>query len=233
VHLFRAIDVNAPLNGVRPDPNLFLRRTVESTGLLRSNALIASLQGRVKKPVKFKAQYTLSRSNDNTDGPMSLPADSRNLGPEWGRSSFDMQHRFAVAGTADLPAAFKLGFMVVANSGKPFNITTGSDNNGDGIANDRPPGITRNTGQGPGFMQTDLRVSKVFNFYKGPLNSDGDVSGFRKMEVSFDAFNLFNHTNLTNIIGETSSPRFGQAASALPARTIQMSVRFNFRESRD
>jgi hypothetical protein len=233
VHLFRAIDANAPLNGVRPDPNLFLDRTVESTGLLRSNALIASLQGRVKKPVKFKAQYTFSRSNDNTDGPMSLPADSRNLGPEWGRSSFDMQHRFAVAGTADLPAAFKLGLMVVANSGKPFNITTGSDNNGDGIANDRPPGITRNTGQGPGFMQTDLRVSKVFNFYKGPLNSDGDVSGFRKMEVSFDAFNLFNHTNLTNIIGETSSPRFGQAASALPARTIQMSVRFNFRESRD
>jgi len=51
--------------------------------------------------------------------------------------------------------------------------------------------------------------------------------------VSFDAFNLFNHTNLTNIIGETSSSRFGQAASALPARTIQMSVRFNFRESRD
>ena len=233
VHLFRGIDVNAPLDGVRPDPNLFLERTVESTGLLRSNALIASLQGRVGKPVKFKAQYTLSRSYDNTDGPMSLPADSRNLGPEWGRSSFDMQHRFAVAGTADLPAAFKLGLMVVANSGKPFNITTGSDNNGDGIANDRPPGVTRNTGDGPGFMQTDLRVSKVFNFYKGPLNSDGDVSGFRKMEVSFDAFNLFNHTNLTSIIGETSSPRFGQAASALPARTIQMSVRFNFRESRD
>jgi hypothetical protein len=59
------------------------------------------------------------------------------------------------------------------------------------------------------------------------------VSGFRKMELSLDAFNLFNHTNLTNIIGQVSSPRFGQAASALPARTIQMSLRFNFRGSRD
>ena len=232
VHLFRALDVNAPLDGVRPDPNLFLERLVESTGLLRSNALIASLQGRVKKALKFKAQYTFSRSDDNTDGPLALPADSRNLGPEWGRSSFDMRHRFVVAGTAELPAAFKLGLMVVANSGAPFNITTGSDDNDDGIANDRPPGVTRNTGDGPAFVQTDLRVSKVFNFFKGPLNSDGDVSGFTKMELTFDAFNLFNHTNLTNII-EVSSPRFGQATNALAARTIQMSLRFSFRGSKE
>src|ERR1041385_6100690 len=233
VHLFRALDVNAPVAGVRPDPNLFLRRQVESIGLLRSNAFIASVQGRVKKNVKFKAQYTLSRSDDNTDGPLALPADSRNLGPEWGRSAFDMRHRLVLAGTADLPAAVRLGFMVFGNSGMPFNITTGSDDNGDGVANHRPPGVTRNTGQGPGFMQTDLRISKLFNFFKGPLNADGDVSGFRKMEVSFDAFNLFTHTNLTNIIGQVSSPRFGEAASALPARTLQLSVRFNFRESRN
>jgi len=233
VHLFRALDANAPAGGIRPDPNLFLRRQVESIGLLRSNAVIASLQGRVKKNVKFKAQYTLSRSDDNTDGPLVLPADSHNLGPEWGRSSFDMRHRLVLAGTSDLPAAFRLGLMVVANSGMPFNITTGSDDNGDGVANDRHPGVTRNTGQGPGFMQTDLRLSKLFTFFKGPLNEDGDVSGFRKMEVSVDAFNLFNHTNLTNIIGQASSPRFGEAASALPARTLQLSVRFNFRESRN
>jgi len=233
VHLFRARDINAPLAGARPDPNLFLERLVESTGLLRSNALIASLQGRVKKAVKFKAQYTLSRSDDNTDGPLVLPADSRNLGLEWGRSSFDMRHRFVLAGTSDLPGAFRVGLMLVANSGTPFNITTGSDDNGDGVANDRPPGVIRNTGDGPGFVQTDLRVSKLFNFYKGPLNDDGDVSGFRKMELSFDAFNLFNHANLTNIIGQVSSPRFGQATSALPGRTIQMSLRFNFRAARE
>ena len=109
VHLFRALDANAPVAGVRPDPNLFLQRQVESIALLRSNALIASLQGHVRKNVKFKAQYTLSRSDDNTDGPLGLPADSHNLGPEWGRSSFDMRHRLVLAGTADLPATFKAG----------------------------------------------------------------------------------------------------------------------------
>ena len=53
------------------------------------------------------------------------------------------------------------------------------------------------------------------------------------MELSIDAFNLFNHANLTNIIGQVSSPRFGQATNALAGRTIQMSLRFNFRAARD
>jgi len=43
VHMFRALDVNAPVAGVRPDPDLFLQRQVESIGLLRSNALLTPL----------------------------------------------------------------------------------------------------------------------------------------------------------------------------------------------
>jgi len=81
-------------------------------------------------------------------------------------------------------------------------------------------------------VQTDLRVSKLFNFYKGSLNDDGDVSGFRKMELSFDAFNLFNHANLTNIIGQVSSPRFGQATSACRPDYSDV-LRFNFRAARE
>ena len=232
VHLFRALDVNAPLaSGARPDPALFLQRQVNSIALLKSNALIASLQGHIGKPIKLKAQYTYSRSYDNTDGPLALPADSRNLGPEWGRSDTDMRHRLVLSGTSDLPKSFRLGLMFVANSGPPFNITTGTDNNHDGVANDRPVGVTRNTGDGPGFIQTDIRFTKVFNFYKSGLDEDGDIIAFRKMELSIDAFNLFNHTNLTNIIGDISSPRFGQATTALPARTIQLSIKFGFRKS--
>lgn len=232
VHLFRALDVNAPLaGGGRPDGSLFLDRQVQSTALLRSNALIASLQGRMFRVLKLKAQYTYSKSNDNTDGPLSLPANSRNLEPEWGRSDFDMRHRLVLSGTSALPANFRVGVVLVANSGRPFDITTGSDDNHDGIANDRPAGVTRNTGDGPGFVQTDLRLTKVFNFYKSGLDEDGDVIRFSRMELSFDAFNLFNHTNRTDIIGDISSPRFGLAATALQPRTIQLSIKFGFRKS--
>ena len=232
VHLFRAIDVNAPLaGGGRPDGSLFLDRQVQSSALLRSNALIASLQGRMFRALKLKAQYTFSKSEDNTEGPLSLPANSRDLGPEWGRSDFDMRHRLVLSGTSDLPANFRMGVVLVANSGRPFDITTGSDDNHDGIVNDRPASVTRNTGDGPGFVQTDLRLTKVFNFYKSGLDEDGDVIRFSRMELSFDAFNLFNHTNRTDIVGDISSPRFGLAATALQSRTIQLSIKFGFRKS--
>ena len=44
-------------------------------------------------------------------------------------------------------------------SGTPYNITTGRDDNGDAIFNDRPAGTPRNSLRGALTMQTDLRIS--------------------------------------------------------------------------
>jgi hypothetical protein len=230
VHFYRARDINAPAdNGVpRPDPNFLLVRQIESTASLRSNALLATFQGRLARAVKIKAQYTFSHTSDDTDGPLALPASSFDLRSEWGRSSFDRRHRFVLAGTFDLPWNLRLGEMFTVTSGAPFNITTGLDNNGDGIANDRPARITRNTGDGPGFAQLDLRLTKVLRFV--PIAKEGD---YRNLELSVDVFNVFNHPNFTNVIGDISSSRFGIAHTALAARTIQLSVKFNFRANRE
>ena len=41
--------------------------------------------------------------------------------------------------------------------------------------------------------------------------------------------NIFNHTNLGPVVGNLSSPRFGQAVTtATGARRVDMQVRFNF-----
>jgi hypothetical protein len=48
----------------------------------------------------------------------------------------------------------------------PLNITPGFDNNGD--PNDRPPGVNRNTGQGP-HASIDLHFAKESLFAKGKL----------------------------------------------------------------
>jgi len=90
---------------------------VESTGLLRSNALIASLQGRVKKAVKFKAQYTLSRSDDNTDGPLVLPATAA-IWPGMGPLFIRHAAPFRPAGTSDLPR-----FQAWSHAGGQFRDT--------------------------------------------------------------------------------------------------------------
>jgi hypothetical protein len=134
-----------------------------------------------------------------------------------------------LATTADLPWRSRVGALLTANSGLPFNITTGFDDNGDGVVNDRPPGIGRNTGSGPHFAQLDLRLAKSLYLFGGHKTKDGKGSNFTRMELSVDAFNIFNHTNLTDVIGVTSSRRFGLATGALQPRTIQLSVKFDFR----
>jgi hypothetical protein len=51
---------------------------------------------------------------------------------------------------------------VNAQSATPYTITTGRDDNGDGVSNDRPAGVGRNTARGTSTFTTNLRVSRSF-----------------------------------------------------------------------
>jgi hypothetical protein len=231
VHLFRSRNINAPrvAAGPLPDPDFLLVRQIESSGSLRSNALITSLQGRILKRLKVKTQYTLSRTTDDVAGLFDLPANSNDLRLERGRAAFDKRHRFNFAGILDLPMEFRVGSILTLASGTPFDITTGFDDNGDSVVNDRPFAVMRNTGRGPGFAQLDLRLSKLLRLPLFFDDQDKDKGEFRNLELNLDVFNVLNRNNLTDVVGELSSPLFGRATAALQARTIQLSVRFNFR----
>jgi hypothetical protein len=109
-------------------------------------------------------------------------------------------------------------------SGLPFNITTGFDNNGDTVANDRPDGVARNSGRGPGVVQLDVRLAKSFSFRRKDEPRKHDA-----LEVTADVFNALNRTNLTHVVGVLSSPFFGRGNSAASARTVQFSARYLFR----
>jgi hypothetical protein len=116
------------------------------------------------------------------------------LRPEYGRAGFDVRHRVFISGNIAAPFGFSLSPFFVANSGLPFNITSGRDSNGDSLFNDRPtwatdlsrssvirtvygifdtvplPGqmlIPRNLGNGPGQITINLRLSKSFGFGEG------------------------------------------------------------------
>jgi hypothetical protein len=49
-----------------------------------------------------------------------------------------------------------------------------------------------------------------------------------RMEFYAQAFNVFNHTNLTNFTGVQTSPFFGLPTAALPGRRMEFGTRFNF-----
>ena len=229
VHLFRSRNINAPLpaTGLRPDPDFVNINQIESTASERSQALTLTLQGRVGKPFKTYAQYIFSHTTNDTSGTFSLPANNYDLGAERGPADFDWRHRFNLMGVLALPRAFQTGLVLSVISGSPFSITSGFDDNGDTVANDRPPGVTRNTLRGPRTIQLDLRFAKTFNIAR----LWGVEQGQRRDSLDFtvDVFNAINRTNVTGIVGVLSSPFFGRANSAASARTVQFSIRYRFR----
>ena len=127
----------------------------------------------------------------------------------------------------DLRRGFQLGTVFSTASGAPFNITTGFDDNRDTVANDRPAGVTRNTGRGPRTVQLDLRIKKVF-MVSHLWNDERDRGKQHLLVFSLDAFNVTNHTNVTHIVGALSSPFFGRANSAETARRFQVSLNYEF-----
>jgi len=150
----------------------------------------------------------------------SLPANNYDLRGERGRSDLDRRHRLSAMASYKLPFAFRFGTVVALNSGIPYNITTGFDNNHDTVANDRPPGVDRNTGRGPGFVQVDVHLSRAFHLQKNKHRP--------RFELGIDAFNVMNSVNYKNYIGTLTSPFFGRANAANPPREVQLTFQLHF-----
>jgi hypothetical protein len=226
VHLFRTRDVNAPLpaTGVRPIAGLLNLDEIQATGSSRSTGISLGFKGKIGKRVYMIAQYDLSRTTDDTGGIFSLPADNYDLLAERGPAGFDRRHRFTLIGIANLPWSFRIGTLLTLSTGVPFDITNGSDTNHDTVANDRPSGITRNTGRGTGFAQLDIRFSKLFRLPR-LLSRESSANN---AEVNLDVFNALNRENFSNFIGVVASPLFGEPSAAYPGRLIQLSVRYRF-----
>jgi hypothetical protein len=106
-------------------------------------------------------------------------------------------------------------------SGKPVNITTGSDDNHDGIINDRPSGVSGNTMPGPGLVNLDLNLAHDFLLSKSPEHA-------KKFTVPLNSFNVPNHPNDSTYVGVVASPFFRQAVLAQPPRRMQLDVQFKF-----
>ena len=221
--LYRMRNINAPLPPTylqRPNPNFINIDQFESSGSSKSNMLTTTLKISPRPGLNLMAQYTYSHSIDDTSGMFSLPANNYDLRSERGRSDLDRRHRLNFFANYGLPYAFKFGTVVVLNSGIPYNITTGVDSNNDTVANDRPLGVDRNTGRGPGFAQLDVHLSRPFHFEKNKHRP--------RAEFGIDAFNVTNSVNDKDYIGTLTSPFFGRANAANLPREVQLSLQLFF-----
>jgi outer membrane receptor protein involved in Fe transport len=225
VEQLRSRDANAPLPplfGARPDSSVNAVREIESAGRVQGDSFEVTVRGALGPRATGTAQYTFGRTLTNTGGVNWYPANSFNPAGEWGRADTDRRHQFNLLGTASLHRWLNFGFSLSLLSGVPFNITTGRDDNGDGIAIDRPAGVARNTGIGPGYATVDLRWFREVRFR--PALKDKSPA----LTFSVDALNLLNKVNAMNYVGALSSPFFGQAVATQPARRLQIGARFQF-----
>ena len=175
-------------------------------------------------------QYTLGRAYNDVAGNYSAstrstginayPANNYDLSGEWARADYDQRHRFNLLGTMHAAKYLDFGLGFFANTGAPYTETTGRDDYHTGYANARPAGVPRNSLQGPGYVDVDLRWSHEF-----PLSARKEGP---RLTTALDAFNVTNRVNYTTYIGDLSSPFFGTAVSARPARRLQISLRFAF-----
>jgi hypothetical protein len=189
--------------------------------------------------------YTLSKATNTTepDGNGIGPNDSNlaRLGAiERGPSVVDQRHRAVITFSYKFPFNITAGTLTQLASARPFNATTGIDNNGDGANNDRPV-VNGQVLRKSAFRGTP--TSEVAIFIEDRIKLSERTSLLLRLE----GFNLFNHGNYLGrgqtIYGDTlvPNPTFGQlvavgtATNAIPAfanidppRMFQLQARFIF-----
>ncbi|HUA97489.1 MAG TPA: TonB-dependent receptor [Terracidiphilus sp.] len=123
---------------------------------------------------------------------------------------------FPLAATA--PNAAEVYFAPPAYAPGPAFPATGG-------APPQSPGVARNSWTGPGYRDVDASLIKSFGLPAMPVL--GEDANF---EFRADFYNLFNNLNFNpgSISTNIQAANFGQAQSALGARTISLEARFSF-----
>jgi hypothetical protein len=263
----RVANINAPMVassiGVAPDPiaallaprpiapneNIFL---YEKLAHMRGRFLVLSLEQNDYKRFGVSAFFVHMagvRSDggfrgENTAGAAN-PQSSYSEQGESSRVDWQTSGLFGLMGNVKLPLKAEFSTELFASNGTPYNITTGTDANGDGDFNDRPsyasapgPGVyrtqfgllttntvngnvQRNIGTMPATVHLDTNLSRSFAL-------PGSKDHPRTFTFNARSANLLNHTNVTAVNTILSSAAVGRPVTADTARRIELGVRFAF-----
>jgi hypothetical protein len=123
---------------VTPLPNGAKNYQYFTEGVFNQNQLTVNGHVQTSKWFSLFGYYALNSAHGDTSGGGSFIATPYNMAADYGRTSFDVRQRIFLGGSVTLPKYIQLSPFMIGQSGNPYNVTTGSDNNGDSIFNDRP-----------------------------------------------------------------------------------------------
>jgi hypothetical protein len=231
VNLPRLRNLNAPLpgSGEKPFPNEGQILQLQSTGLSSHKNFDIRMRQRFSIfNITANYSYYTGFNDDGYGGNTSggspgLPSDSYNLNADRGHAGNVPNHTFSAGINSRLPMDVYLTTNVTGRSGSKYNITTGRDDNRDGITNDRPPGLPKYSGTGPGYFDLSFNFSKAFQLRRSSTGPGGPQAN-----LFANLNNAFNMTRLGAPSGVMTSPFFGKSTSASSPRVIEVGMRFQF-----
>jgi hypothetical protein len=223
---------------VRPIPTLDQINTYTNEGHSTYKAAIFSLNGTLEGGHLITASVTFASKKNIADDfspvfPYGYPSNPADIESEYGRSRGTERMHIVLSGVFFLPWDLTVAPIYEYGTGQPWNRRLGVDYNGDGKNSDRPPGVKRNSMEGPVFRELSLRVTKTI-----------PISGVQ-LDVIAEAFNLFNNVNYDVSSVDNAeylsyptltrptdpvvpNPNFGKYSSTLPPREIQLGLRLSF-----
>jgi hypothetical protein len=144
VHVLRTVNINSPypIPGRLPpgiDPTATLGRPYgivngiadiydyQSDGIFKQTMALVNVNTSVGRWLTLFGRYSYGTAHSDTDGLSSQPSNPYNFAADWGRSQLDISHNLFLGGSILGPWGLRFSPFIVAHSGTPFNVTTGTD----------------------------------------------------------------------------------------------------------
>ena len=251
------VDINEPINGVRPGVNAFDPNGVlipaEARGVSFQRVLQTQTRDEFDGDYKSVQISFVRRMANRWSGRLAYTVqeshfvglgnpDTRrvwfdnDIRADYGRFTSDRRQVLAASGTVNPWSTLTFAAVLSAISGAPINETVGTDVNRDNDNNDRPiRGV--NDATRPILSDVDDQGRAVINGLEGPGSFLIDASfryqvpinkGLDSIDLFYDIFNIMNRTNLLPPTGNRASANFMVPTSAQFPRQMQFGVRVRF-----
>ena len=142
VHQYFSNNVTAPAFNVAnytvtgPPPPVF-NYQFQSGGFYKQHQVIFTSSWQLRRFV-LNGSYTFNSAMSDTQGVDQFVSVAQNPGLDYGRASFGVRHRVTMLNSYTAPWGIVFASLLEAQSGTPYNLTTGSDLTGNNQFNVRP-----------------------------------------------------------------------------------------------
>jgi hypothetical protein len=173
-HVLRSVNINAPVDGVRPDRLSGNINEIRADGDRAFDRFTMGMMLRVpNRRIMGNVMYQYGNARNSADSALSLPSNNLDPDADWGPAANDIRHRVFFMANTPMPYGIRASMQGQYSSAPPYTITTGVDDNGDTVFNDRPAGVGRNSARGASQWNVNFRVNRQFSL--GGLLGDGPV----------------------------------------------------------